>query len=119
MLSSKNRLRKKSDINRVFRQGVRMAGNFIFLRFAKNNLNTNRFTFIISSKISKKAVLRNRIKRQLREVFKNISFKQQPGFDFLVVAKPGIINKKFKEIKEEINGILSSKNNKTISKKLF
>lgn len=119
MLSSKNRLRKKSDINKVFKQGAYIAGNFIFLKFAKNNLNTNRFTFVVSSKISKKAVLRNKIKRQLREIFKKIAFKQQSGFDFLVVAKPGIISKKFMEIEKEINETFNSKNNKNISKKLF
>jgi ribonuclease P protein component len=119
MLPSKNRLRKKSDINNVFRQGAHIAGNFVFLRFAKNNLNANRFAFVVSSKISKKAVLRNKIKRQLREIFKKIAFKQQPGLDFLVIAKPGIVGKKFKDIEKEINEAFDSKNNKIISKKLF
>lgn len=114
MLISKNRLRKKNDINNVFKKGKTVTGNFIFLRMAKNNLDINRFAFAVSSKVSKKSVLRNKIKRQLRAIIKKNILKIKPGFDFMLIAKPQIINQRFKEIEKEIDAILNSKFNKII-----
>lgn len=119
MLSSGNRLRKKSDIAGVFRGGWSAAGNFIFLRFAKNNLNTNRFAFVVSSKVSPKSVSRNRIKRILREAVKKNIPKIKPGFDFIIIAKPEIIDKKPENIQKEINEIFDFKFNRIIQKKHF
>jgi len=116
MFSSKNRLRKKNDIDNVFKKGKTAAGNFVFLRFANNNLNENRFAFVVSLKVSKKSVLRNRIKRQLREIIKKINLELKPGFDFLIIARPIIINKNFQEITKDINEIFNLKINKIISK---
>jgi len=119
MLSSQNRLRKKSDINNVFKEGRTVAGNFIFLRAAKNKLNTNRFAFVVSFKVSPKSVLRNKIKRRLREAVKKIIPEIKRGFDFIIIAKPEIIDKKFKAIQEEINEIFNFKFDKIIPKKRF
>ncbi|MFH1129462.1 MAG: ribonuclease P protein component [Patescibacteria group bacterium] len=113
MLSSKNRLRKKSDINNVFKKGKTVAGHFIFLRATKNELKDNRFAFVVSLKVSKKAVVRNKIKRQLREIVKQAELKQ--GFDFMIITKPSIIGKSFQEIKQDLNEIFNFKINKIIS----
>ena len=113
MLSSKNRLREKSDINKVFRDGKAVAGCFVFLKVLKNGLDDNRFAFVVSSKISKKAVIRNKIKRRLREIIKQTQLKQ--GFDFVVVTKPSIVDKGFQEIKQDLNEIFNSKINKIVS----
>jgi ribonuclease P protein component len=119
MFSSKNRLRRKEDINNVFKRGGIAAGNFIFLRFTKNDLSANRFALVVSSKISKKAVSRNKIKRQLREVIQGVVINAGKGFDFVVIARPTIVDKKFKDIKKETDEIFGSKFNKIISKKRF
>ena len=114
MLVSENRLRKKRDIDNVFKKGKTITGNFIFLRIVKNDLDINRFAFVISTKISKKAVVRNKIKRQLREIIKKDILKTKQGFDFILIAKSQIINQDFKGIEKEINAIFNSKLNKII-----
>jgi ribonuclease P protein component len=114
MLVSKNRLRKKSDIDNVFKKGKTVTGDFIFLRAVKNNLDINRFAFVVSAKISKRAVVRNKIKRQLREIIKKNILKTKQGIDFVLIVKPQIINRKFEDIEKEINAIFSFKLNKII-----
>lgn len=116
MLTSKNRLRKKNDIDGVFKKGRTAAGSFVFFKLIENFLNINRFAFIVSRKISKKAVLRNKIKRRLREVIKKNIPNLPQGFDFLIIAKPIIVNKNFREIEKDINEIFHSRINKIISK---
>jgi len=93
---------KNSDINRVFKRGNTIAGNFIFLRSAKNNLGLSRFAFIVGFKVSRKAVIRNKIKRNLREVVRKNLSQIKSGLDFLIIAKPSIINKNSKEIETEM-----------------
>ena len=102
MLLFKNRLKKKTDITNVFKKGTNIAGNFIFLRLAKNGLQDNRFAFVVGLKISKSAVKRNTIKRQLRDILRKNIFKARNGFDFLIITKPEIINKKYTEIEKEL-----------------
>lgn len=107
MLRQENRLRRKRDVDNVFKKGKTIAGKLIFLKIIKNNLNNSRFGFVISTKISKKAVIRNKIKRQLREIIRKNLPNIKPGFDVLIIAKPEIIDKKYQDIKEEVERLLN------------
>jgi len=61
----------------------------------------------VGTKITKKAVTRNRIKRQLRASFLKHREAIQKGLDIVVVPTPEIIGKKFKDIHEEITRLLT------------
>lgn len=98
-------LKKNQEINIVSRHGKNITGGFIFLKFLNNHHTLNRFAFVVSLKISKKAVERNKIKRRMREIIQEEISQIKPGFDFLIIAKPGIINKNYKEIQDEIRSL--------------
>jgi len=70
MLAQKYRLSKQSDFKLIFQQGKKIFGPFFIIRYLPNNLENSRFTVIVSNKISKKATVRNKIKRQLREIIR-------------------------------------------------
>jgi len=93
---------KKADFDNIFKNGKGRAGNFIFLKYRKNNLNLFRVGFVVGIKISKKANIRNRIKRRLKDIVRKILADTVPKFDIIIVAKPKIIDKKYKEIKDEL-----------------
>lgn len=57
------------------------------VKIAKNTLEYNRFGFIVTKKIDKRAVGRNRLKRQLRSCIENILQKMITGYDFLFFLK--------------------------------
>lgn len=103
MLSEANRLKKKKDLERVFRRGQGFKEGFLFLKIVSNNLKTSRFAFVISLKVAKKASLRNKIKRRLREIIKIKLPKMKTGFDIVLVTFPGIETQDFQEIEETIN----------------
>ena len=105
MLPKENRLKKREDFNNVFKKGKTTAGKLIFLKALKNNLNISRFGFVISVKISKKAVTRNKIKRQLREIIKRNLPNIKTGIDIVIISRPEIIAKKYQETKEEVEGL--------------
>ncbi|MCK4781867.1 ribonuclease P protein component [Candidatus Parcubacteria bacterium] len=106
MLSKENRLRNKKDFDRIFKKGKGFKQDFLFLKLIKNNLETNRFGFIVSQKISKKAVIRNKIKRRLRESIKAKSGEMRVGYDVVLLPDTDIKEKSFEEINENVNRVL-------------
>lgn len=68
------------------------------LRIAKNNLAYNRYRFVVTKKIDKRAIVRNRIKRRMSSCIEQIIEKSKKGYDFLFYAKKDIITKKQEEI---------------------
>ncbi len=103
MLARKHRIKKKKEIENIFKKGRSFRQDFLILKIIKNDLGSCRFAFIVSKKISKKAVERNKVKRSLRAAAgPKIKFLKQ-GFDVLFIALPAIKEKKFKEIEEAVN----------------
>lgn len=98
MLPKENRLKKKKDFEKLFKDGMSFQEKFLVLKINKNNLSNNRFGFIVSKKISKKAVVRNKIKRRLREIVKKGINDYRKGFDIAVIALPGVELKTFEEM---------------------
>jgi ribonuclease P protein component len=62
------------------------------LKERENGLNLNRFGIIVSKKIDKRAVVRNKIKRILRMTLINLNKKMNQGHDILLIVKKNIIN---------------------------
>ena len=106
MLAKQYRLQKDRDFESVFKKGKTLSDKFLFLKVKKNDLQVSRFGLIIGKKISNKAVIRNRLKRQLREIIKNNLFNIKPGFDIVIITKPEIINKNYQEIKNDLEKLL-------------
>ena len=94
-----NRLRKKKDIDRVFTAGRNFREDRLVLKTADNGLKTVRFCFIVSHKVSKNAVGRNKIKRRLREIARSFLPRIADGRDIVMIASPGLAERDFWEIK--------------------
>lgn len=97
---------KKKEFEAVFRKGKTKAGKLVFLKILKNNLGNNRFGVVVSKKISKKAVNRNKIKRRLREIIRQAHIR--PGLDIIIIAKPEIIDKNYQDIKNELEDLFKN-----------
>jgi ribonuclease P protein component len=107
MLPRINRLKKKQDIKKVFKKGKKIKEGLLVLKMAKNNLSQTRFGFIVSKKVSKKATIRNKIKRRLREIAGKKRKRVKKGLDVLLIAPPGLETKDFWEIDEMLNKIFT------------
>lgn len=106
MLARINRLSKTNDIVRVFKRGRFFKDSFLILKFFKNQLPVSRFAFVVSTKISKKASERNKIKRRLREAIR-VNLKDiKPGFDAVLRPDTAIMKEKYGRIKEIVLKLL-------------
>ena len=79
------------------------------LQMRKNNKNQTRFGFTISKKISKLAVERNRLRRQMREIVRlNADItKQYPSHDFVLIARKEALNHSYQELERDFQYLLT------------
>lgn len=105
MLAKDNRLKKNKEFDLVFKEGKAVYGGFIGLKVRKNGLNINRFGILLSTKVSKLAVTRNKYKRKIRAIIRQENIKINIGHDCAVIVLPGILNKKYQEIETELQNI--------------
>lgn len=105
-----NRLTKKKDFDTVFKNGVTVKKDFLVFKVLKNPLGKNRFGFVVSKKVSNRAVVRNTVKRRLRNAFwKELKNIREP-IDVIVIALPMIRKKEFPEIQKLVSDFLGQYN---------
>lgn len=106
MLPKKNRLKKDKDFKNIYLKGRVFQNNFFIIRILENYQDINRFGFVVSGNVSKKAVERNKLKRRLREIVrKNLNYFRK-GYDFVIIAKKDSCNKSYKILKENLLSLL-------------
>ncbi len=105
MFAQKHRLAKDKDIQNTFAYGRSFFNSFFSVRFAKTTKLNSRFTVVVSTKVSKKATQRNRIKRIARE-FIRTRIDQYPLGDYMVSVKPLAGNAEEKNILGKLEEVL-------------
>ncbi len=103
-----NTLKKDSEYQRVYEQGSSKASSYLVVFWLENDLGYNRYGFSISRKIGK-AVKRNQLKRQLKEIIRRwLSPLVDIGYDIVIIARPWINSLNFYEIKKDLQQLLCS-----------
>lgn len=91
--------------------GAKTITSFFFtLRFWENRESLSKFAFIISKKIDKKAVIRNKIKRSLARVLEEILTEIKPGYNFVFIVKKEILGKSQEEVAENVKEVFKTNN---------
>lgn len=80
---------------------------YFVLRVGKNNLGKVRVAIVVSKKIDKKAVIRNRIKRILASALYEFSQNSKLSLDLVFIAKKDLLYSQKKEIEKEVKNILT------------
>ena len=76
------------------------------MKIKKNELPYSRFAVVTSLRVSKKAVERNRLRRQIWEILRKSLGKIKNGFDTVFVVKANLLGKKYDQIETEMEKIL-------------
>ena len=102
-MGEKQRLRKNSEFDAVYERGKNWAGDFLVLKALPNGLEWNRYGFVTGKRVGK-AVVRNRVKRLLREVTK--ATPTDLGWDIVIVARGRAATASYSELKAAVSGLL-------------
>jgi ribonuclease P protein component len=103
MLKKENRIGLNKEFDRAFKAGQSFYGKILGIKCVPNNQANNRFGILINTKVSKKAVIRNKIRREIREIIKARLEFLKPGNDFVIIVFPLILDKTVQEITTEID----------------
>jgi len=118
MLPAQNRLTKMKDFEILMKEGRFFAGKFLNAKIwkiepekyprRKYTVGDLRIGFAVGLGVSKKAVVRNRIKRQMREVVRLMlkEGKIKRGYHVLIITKGNVAGKEYEEIGKEISELL-------------
>ena len=92
---------KSLKLNHVFRRlyhkGRSAAGKYLVLYCRKNGTQENRIGLTVSAKLGH-AVVRNRIRRRLREIYRLHESQFQPGWDIVVVARGRTVDAPYQKL---------------------
>ena len=79
-------LKKNSDFRRLYARGKSAANAYVVLYCRRNRTGENRMGYTVSTKLGH-AVVRNRVRRRLREIYRLNSPRLKSGWDIVVVAR--------------------------------
>lgn len=108
MLPRKYRISNK-DFIRAKEKGRKVFGPLFGLLIVQGKEESGdkaKFGFIVSKKIDKRAVIRNKIKRRLDQALLSYLPKIKPGAKVVFLAKKILVDKNFFEVQEEIGRML-------------
>ena len=100
-LPKDQKINKASEYQYIIRNGQRVNNKNLTIIISPNSLGFPRIGLVVGKKVSKKAVKRNRIKRVLREVF-----RQNKTFfgsnDIIFIVREDVSDLTFQQLKAEI-----------------
>lgn len=107
-LAREERLRRRPEFLRAYRQGRRRGGRLATLFFVPNSLPHPRLGITASRKVGK-AVVRQRLKRRVREIYRRWEHRGRlPAYDLVVNLKPVAAEAGFEELRSELQRQLGS-----------
>ena len=101
-----NRIKANEDFALTIKNGRSLKSQSFTIHYLKTNNNRIRVGISVSKKLGY-AVLRNRIKRQIRAMCDSILDYQSNSFDIVVIAKNGFLEKEFQENKQILQEMIS------------
>lgn len=105
-MQRKLRLRNRADFNRVYRGGRSFANSQFVVYWSKHKLaEPFRLGVSVSKKVGN-AVVRNRMKRVVKEIVRRYEGKIAPHTDLIIIVRKPAIVMKFTELEKSIAHVL-------------
>ena len=93
-MQRRQRLSRSRDFDAVYRQGRSVSTRYLTLHWflrEEDQEGDARLGLAVPKAVASSAVVRNRIKRQLRTSWEELRPESRPGRDYVLVARPGLV----------------------------
>ncbi|BDB03495.1 ribonuclease P protein component [Clostridium botulinum] len=101
-----NKIRKNKEFRHVYRRGKSYSNKLLVLYVCKNRYNINRLGVSVSKKVGK-SVVRNRVKRLIKESYRlNLDKDMKQGYDLVFIARNSSNDKDYKDIESALINLL-------------
>jgi len=103
-MKREERLTHPREFAAVYSKGISRVSNLLVLRALPNDLPVSRFGFSVSKRVGG-AVVRNRMKRRLREIMPALPIK--PSWDIVFIVRPVAADVDFATLKKTVEELLT------------
>jgi ribonuclease P protein component len=105
-MRKEQRVKKNTEFQEVFKKGTSIANRqFVVYRLKKEDQQFFRIGLSVSKKIGN-AVVRNQIKRYIRQVFLELKEEVKNDFDYVIIARKPAADMDFHEVKKSLIHVL-------------
>lgn len=105
------RLRKRKHFLRTQRRGHRITAGHVFVFMAEHRTMYSRFGFTVSKKVGG-AVVRNRVRRRLKEIIRLNRHAFPQRHCFVIIARPEAAQADYTSLQHDLLNIAKQANNK-------
>jgi ribonuclease P protein component len=102
-MQSWRRISGQKRHSQIHREGSSAANRLLVIRYLANGLDHSRFAFVVSKRVGN-AVVRNRVKRRLREAVRIRSLNG--GWDAVFIGRRGIERATFRDVDRAVGNLL-------------
>ncbi len=99
------RLTDSTEFERVYKQGTAYRGRLFSVHAFPNELGFLRLGLSVSKKVGN-AVVRNTLRRKMREIFAVVAGEAKGNMDLVISARPAAREAAFEELREEFDRAL-------------
>jgi ribonuclease P protein component len=114
-MQRRHRLVQSKRFQQVCREGRSLVHPLLVLRALRSDLPYSRFGFVVAKRVGG-AVVRNRVKRRMREAMRMRIAEVPPGWDLVLIARTAIGRASFWRIGEALDGLLPRLHDRSVSK---
>lgn len=109
MLARRFRLVAARDFQQIYKIGLRRASHHFLLRLARSRQSAvTRVAVVVSTKVSKRAVVRNQLKRHIRVVVADLLPNLPVGWDIIITVRQAVTDHTaWPAFREELRNLLA------------
>lgn len=101
MLARKHRINKEL-FTEIIKAGKSVSSDDLSLKIRPIPADCSAFAFVVSSRVAKKAVERNKLKRRVRHIIRKVLPEIKRGLGIIIFFKKGSEKLSFQELEKEI-----------------
>ncbi len=109
-LPQANRLKHRRDFKEIYQHGSRYARRHLVLitlpAISATTATSTKIGIVVSQKVSKKAVVRNRIKRRIRAALQSLIPDIAKGWRLVVIVRPRALECEYEHFLRELEQLL-------------
>lgn len=105
-MERQHRLRASVDFERARRKGRTWSNRLVLLNAVFTQSTSRRCGFVVSKRVGT-AVVRNRVKRRLREIIRPLLPRLPAGWDLVFVCRPAATGVSFSDLAAAVEEVLS------------
>lgn len=112
VLRRNNRIQGHLRVEEIIKKGEEDKSRFFVLRRLKTDLGHNRYGIVLSKKLAKSAVKRNRLRRQIYEIIRLLekegAVPSSQSFDIVLLARKATLKLSYDKLAKVIREIITS-----------